>query len=138
MSSFYIIPDEQKDFWGSELLNPKQQVEITAAQAHIKAYTDTHKLRGEKEFRLDDTLRRILKTERQYMLLSEVPAQLAYLLPPRPPQKPSAMVGARDRWCPATATENHAYGQFYSVGNSWHGPVWAADCTKCNYHYCDH
>lgn len=137
MSNFYIIPDEQKGFWGSELLNAKQQVPIAPAQAHIKAYTDMHNLRGEQEFRLDVVLQGILKTERKFMLLSEVPQYLAYLLPP-PPPKPTIMEGAKDRWCPATKSESHAYDGWYSVGNSWHGPVWAADCSKCGYHYCDH
>jgi len=130
MSQRYIIPDEQKDFWGSELLNTDKSVEVEAAHAHIKTYTDIHGLRGELEFRLDDTLKRILKTDRNYMLLSLVPTHLSYL-------RLKPMEGARDNWCPAAKGKKHSYGKEYSVGNSWHGPVWAADCTQCGYHFCD-
>lgn len=135
MSTFYTIPDEQKDFWGSELLNVKQQVDISGAQERIKAYTDAHKLRGEKEFRLDDVLQRILKTERKFMLLSEIPDHLAYLMaPPRPKTR---VRPARDDWCPATQSDTHEYGKAYKLGNAYSGPVYGKDCIKCEYHYID-
>lgn len=129
MSNFYIIPDEQKDFWGSELLNAKQQVPIAAAHARIKTYADAHNLRGDQEFQLDAMLQRILKTERKFMLLSEVPTHLAYLLPPQP---------SSDHWCAATNSKAHTWDEWKAVGQHACGPVWAANCTGCGYRYIDH
>ena len=130
----YLVPENQREFWGKEILDANNFIDKNLAIERVRVYTAEKKLLGEKEFKLDENLKEILKTDREYMLLMEVPHHLAYLVPP----KPKPMTGANDNWCPAVRSQKHSYGQYYKVGNSWHGPVWAADCTQCHYHYCDH
>ena len=54
------------------------------------------------------------------------------------PPVSAPLPNATDTFCPATGAARHNYGKSYQAGNSWHGPVWAADCADCKYHYCDH
>lgn len=130
----YLIPEDQKEFWGTEFLNFEGALTHEMAVQRIRAYTDVQKLRGDQEFKLDSKLKEILKTDREYMLLCEIKGYLKHMttLPLK------TMDGAKEKWCPATGKEQHAYGKTYHVGNSWHGPVWGANCTKCGYRYTDH
>ncbi len=72
----YIFPVEQKEFWGTESMNRNGAIVAPVAYERIKTYTKTQKLLGEQEFRLDETLKKILRTPRDFMLLSELPKYL--------------------------------------------------------------
>lgn len=76
MSISYIFPVEQKEFWGTESMNRTGTIAAPVAYERIKTYTRTQKLLGEQEFRLDESLKKILSTTRDYMLLSELPKYL--------------------------------------------------------------
>lgn len=78
----YIFPAEQKEFWGTESMNHNGSIVASVAYERIKTYTKTQKLLGEQEFRLDETLKKLLLTTRDFMLLSELPKYLTPYMTP--------------------------------------------------------
>jgi hypothetical protein len=61
-------------------------------------------------------------------------------LPPRRPSPPSspkpALEKPTDSFCPKG--RKHQYSEPTICGYSWHGPVMAATCINCGYHWTDH
>ena len=60
------------------------------------------------------------------------------LAPPPPPTTPTAAYSKKptDSFCPKG--EKHMYSEPIICGYSWHGPVRAANCINCGYHWTDH
>lgn len=70
----FNVPSEYKEFWGAEFLTPKGKLAVSCAVMRIETYVRVNGLLCEDghTFKLDDTLKAVLNTDRLRATYSDI------------------------------------------------------------------
>jgi hypothetical protein len=124
----YIVPKEDKMFWGSEFMNAKGIVMKEIAQYRLELHIKQHGLATDRGFKTDDELRQILKTDKGHLTMAEALTLLGFdVVPPGP------IVTIYSRTCPVKK-EEHNFGRSWRVYDELHDRrLYTATCQDCGY-----
>ncbi len=124
----YIVPKEDKMFWGAEFMNAKGVVMKEIAQYRLELHIKQHGLSTDRGFKTDDELRHILKTDKGHLTMPEALTLLGFDVTPSGP-----IVTIYSRTCPIT-TEEHNFGRSWQVYDEVLGHrLYTATCQNCGY-----
>ncbi len=121
----YIVPKEDKIFWGAEFMNAKGVVMKEIAQYRLELHIKQYGLATDRGFKTDDELRQILKTDKGHLTMPEALTLLGFdITQPGP---------VYSRSCPMVNGEHNFEGTWNVYEKQYDRYLWTATCKDCSY-----